>query len=486
MGVVVIHAGMGKAGSSSIQWWLARNAAELKQSGVSVVVARADGRGGEANSLELTEYRSGNAASNSFVLAYSAAGQRRPALLESFCEQLESAATRNRIVVISSEGMETLFQRSDGGGFVERLEKLARHLQVRVAYYVRPQHTALEAAWREWGFRSGQSPSVYLSSRSALLNYFEIYNTVRAHAPSVSFEPRPFRADLLDLGDPVADFARRFLELADWPAGETSPWSNRGLPLEVVNALRFAPAGLFWRSVIDNRRLNVIKAALGDLEARETEETNRSRLLLQAYCHQAFEQGNRRLIEARGWEAAGFVPAVESDDVGPERRLTALDELWRPKSSEAELSALYTALERILAEEQASRERQRSLAKTGRLLAATFHEVAAAQAELEALSAKRYWRMSRRLAKARSAITGRKAVDPTSAVAKRLAGAMSRVERSMPRVDPQADGPYTRRLSPPDREQRSSPPPQPLELELEGEITEEHRERPRGEEAWVQ
>jgi hypothetical protein len=140
------------------------------------------------------------------------------------------------------------------------------------------------------------------------------------HAPGVSFEPRPFRDDLLDFGDPAADFARRFLGLPDPPRDSAPIRANVGLPLEVANALRHAPPGLFasstrhheWLdlpSAEDNKRLNLVKRMLGELDAADTEETVRSRRVLQAYCQETFEAGNRRLIDALDWETDAFVPS---------------------------------------------------------------------------------------------------------------------------------------------------------------------------------
>jgi len=104
----------------------------------------------------------------------------------------------------------------------------------------------------------------------------------------VSFEPRPFRRDLLDGSDPAADFARRFLDVVEAdPPPESRIWLNRGLPLEVVNAMRHAPPDLLFSSIQDNEKLDLIKTLLSDLDAPETERTVRSRLILQAYCHGA-------------------------------------------------------------------------------------------------------------------------------------------------------------------------------------------------------
>ncbi|MBA3421284.1 MAG: hypothetical protein H0U12_05235 [Thermoleophilaceae bacterium] len=348
MGTVLIHAGMGKAGSSTIQGWLAPNAAELRERDIDVVVARLRREESRAVGIDVTDYRSGQVQSNDVIIAYWNQGVDKRAVFGRLFEGLDEAATRHRVVVLTGEALQRVFWRPDEE-FLRALEALAGRHEVRVAYYVRPQHGALEAAWRQWGFRTGHRPSHDLATRSKALHYFDTYASTRRLAPSVSFEPRPFRPDLLHLGEPVADFVHHFLGLAGPSTEDGSTRVNRGLPLEVVNALRHAPPGLFWSSTFDNRRLGLIKKVVGDLDAPETEETKRSRLILQAHCHDTFEEGNSRLIDALGWNTDAYVPAVEIDRHDRERGLQPLDELWEPRASPAELTFLYTALDRLVA-----------------------------------------------------------------------------------------------------------------------------------------
>jgi len=224
-----------------------------------------------------------------------------------------------------------------------------------------------------------------------------------------------------DRGDPAVDFAQRFIGVSNTSAEVTPTWSNRGLPLEVVNALRLAPPGRFWSSVHDNARLKAIKDVLSMVEAPESEETIASRRLLLAFCHNRFEPDNRRLIETLGWKTDGFVPAPEEGARAGEPELAAIDELWRPRASEAELAALYTALERALAAE----ERERALAAELAL--------ADARAEWEAVSASFEWRVARGLRHATSRLRRRPpADDPSIAISRRLTQAANRVEGAMP------------------------------------------------------
>jgi hypothetical protein len=223
------------------------------------------------------------------------------------------------------------------------LDELAASHEVRVAYYVRPQHEALESAWRQWGFRSGQAPSRYLQERGRSLHYFETYSEVGRRAPRVSFEPRPFRRDLLARHGVAADFAARFLGIGDATEEIEDTWVNRGLPLELVNALRRAPVGLFWQSQDDNSRLNELKHVVHALELPADDRVATSRGILREWSRATYEDGNRRLIEALGWETDSFV--APDDAVRPvPSDLRALDELWESRASHAELQLLWHAL----------------------------------------------------------------------------------------------------------------------------------------------
>ena len=189
------------------------------------------------------------------------------------------------------------------------LGELACRHRVRVAYYVRPQDAALEAHWRQWGFRSDQEPSRFVALRSRQLEYVATWTGVRERAPGVAFEVRPFRRDLLHSGDIVGDFAHHFLgvEQAVSPRSAAGAWDNQGLPLDVANALRAVPDGILWTHGHGNRRLDAVRRIVARLDLPESEAARRSRLVLRDYAHERFEIGNRRLISALGWPTDGFV-----------------------------------------------------------------------------------------------------------------------------------------------------------------------------------
>ena len=124
--------------------------------------------------------------------------EERPRRIEGLMRELDSWAKKCS-VLLTMEALARPFWTGDVA-FLSSLNNLARSHPVKVPYYVRPQHTALEAGWRQWGFRSGVQPSRYLTSRSRQLHYHSTLATVKDLAPDVQFVVRPFRQDLLEGG----------------------------------------------------------------------------------------------------------------------------------------------------------------------------------------------------------------------------------------------------------------------------------------------
>lgn len=373
MGTVVIHAGMPKTGSTSIQGWLQNSAAELRRErDVRILVATPRER--PTPEVRVAPYRIGGRLHSAGVIRLARnAKDARSGLAEDLCAQIDAHAERHETVLITSESFAQMFWQVQEA-FLRALDELARRHVVRVGYYVRPQHTALEAAWRQWGFRSSHPPARYIEKRSRQLHYIDTYEVTRRKAPRISFEPRPFRTDLLEGGDVVVDFARHFLGVdpAEVTADvltrarlslvsrvrdllgavdygdDSSGRRNLGLPLEVVNALSQAPRGVVGEATNDNRRFEPLKKLVAQSSIEESDSARRSRAILHAYAFRKFEAGNRALIAALGWSTTSFISPVESSDVDEGQELAQLEELWRPHASPAELELLYLALDRAL------------------------------------------------------------------------------------------------------------------------------------------
>jgi len=347
---IVIHAGMPKTGSTSIQRWIAENSTRLReQNGVQVLVVASRTPDKVSDAVRLEPYEAGTVNSGALIKAWLLTG-RSPAVARAFFEDLARYADDCSVVLLTSEALSQAFWCADET-FLAGFEQLARAHLVRVAYYVRPQHAALEASWRESGFKQRKhEPAEWVLAQSDVKwRYLHTLDVVREIAPTVELDVRPFVPDLLDGGSPVEDFVRRFLSL-DEECREFH--ANPGFPLELVNLLRGAPRGWFWRMTYagvapERYPRRKVRALLDGLELVASPSIRRSRLVLQQHCHEVFEDENQELIRRLGWPLSFFVPPVE--DLDGEWSLDELDVLWAPEASEAERALLYHALRAALA-----------------------------------------------------------------------------------------------------------------------------------------
>ncbi len=349
MTTIFIHAGMAKTGSTSIQEWLKLRVDRLRdQHGITVLEEVA---ATEAEPYGFTPLATGfHVYTNIFLVRYASCieggEEALVPLAEEFAAALDQAASQFGTVLVTSEGFAALFQRGEKP-FLHALEQLGRRHEVRVAYYVRPQNTAFEARWREWGFRTGRAPSEWVANECRELCYWETFELTRALAPSLTFDVRPFRRDLLVRGDVVDDFATGFLGLVDPP--DTSDRSeNPGIPLDLVNLLRGAPLELL--DPLAGRR-GWRQGALGPIAQRwnveESAQVREARELLRRFAFSTFENDNQQLLESLGWPTDSFIagPPPEMPCSGDE--LAALDELWAPPATDTVRAYLFAAMKEM-------------------------------------------------------------------------------------------------------------------------------------------
>lgn len=351
MSRIVLHAGMPKAGSTTIQQWIGANARSLLADRDTLTVvasyAKSASLARPSDPWSLEPYTSGRVNSSQLLGLNDGLSRRglevdRESFLDVLFTRLRAFAEHHDTVLISGEGFSSFFWRRDEP-FLVRLEGLAQAHDVTVSYYVRPQHTSLEAAWRHWGFRQGEEPSAYVRRLAERLRYLETLDAVSRSAPNVSFDVRPFRTDLLEGGSPASDFAHRFFDVPPTRSDRAPTW-NRGIALDLANMLRLGPEELKGSAEIESR--NPVRNLTADWRVVESEKAIRGRHLLQAFCHRTFEAENLELIRRLGWEATEFVPAPppEADDEVVEADLDLLDTLWSPDASDAELQLFYAAL----------------------------------------------------------------------------------------------------------------------------------------------
>ncbi len=363
MALIIFHAGMSKTGSTSIQEWLAAHLPLLRSRGIQSMRIE---QSRPTDPVALVPSTRANATSKFLPAARDQA--TRPEVARRICEELDAHAAHADVLVVSSESYEVFFNdvanakgdvtsphdeghRVDafGASVLGHLDALARAHSVRVAYYVRPQQSWLESAWLQWGFRDPRPPDVWLRRQRSKLEYLRISDRVRQAAPHLSFEMRPFRADLLDGGHVVSDFARVFLGLRDLPPASTPErWSNRSIPLEMAIVLRDAPLGMFWSNMHDNKVFYPLKKLILQWNLPLTEIVARSRQVLQRYAHATFESDNQRLVGELGWNTEYFVPPAEDSEEAAEAGLAELNVLWKSAASDAERQVLFCALQQLL------------------------------------------------------------------------------------------------------------------------------------------
>jgi hypothetical protein len=343
VGVIVFHIGMPKAGSTSLQLWLAGHRELLRDRGLECmrIVQYA------VDDLITLVPISDDDVTSKFVANEP---EERPDAVRRLCDALDTHAHRNETVVLTSESYEVLFSMDGRRSLLPYFDELARSHELRIAYYVRPQHTWLESAWLQWGFRISEvTPSMWCLYNGKRLDYFRTLQVVRECAPNVEFRVRPFRTDLLHGGDIGSDFAKHVLGLTDTASTITGEHhANRSLPLEVAVLLRDEPTGAFWSSLSDNKRLYALKELLLAWDLPNSDALERSRLVLQWHSLRRYEFGNRKLIAEMGWDTEFFVPPLAQPLTRDDAKLDELDTLWQSKASPAERRIALRALQELL------------------------------------------------------------------------------------------------------------------------------------------
>jgi hypothetical protein len=342
VGTIVVHAGMPKAGSTSVLTWLAQNSRILRDTRdvrVVTVQNRVD-PGDDRRRLHVAEYDSGNLNAGLFAAAY-VGFKRDAAVLDRFFDQLGAFADHHPCCVVTSEFFAQFFSGApENDAFLRKLDALARVHRVRVAYYFRPQHSCLEALWRQAGYRSDATPSRFVAKEADRMEYLRSSEVVARTAPAVSFEMRPFRADLLRDGSVVTDFVHHFLDADDLLNGAPDVRANVGLPLPLVNLLRSAPEEVIARDRHDRRAVADYAALVAGAPSDGDANSMRSRAVLTAYCHERFEAANLVLLERLGWPVTEFVPRPDTAWWS----LEELDDLWGPQASADEQRVIHAAL----------------------------------------------------------------------------------------------------------------------------------------------
>lgn len=357
MGIVTIHAGMPKTGSSSVQEWLRRAAPRLAADhGLHLLH---DSGNPYDPSTHLQPYERGPfSATQAFVIAYAGgrdaglSGLEMAEVARGFCEELDAHATSLGSVIISSEGLSTPIAECDTP-FAEALQWLAGRHQVRFVYYVRRQDETLESRWRQWGYKNDLAPSAWVSEQISQIRYAESLLQAEAIAGDVEFELRPFGSGLLHGGDVVVDFAHKVLGIYDLDLDAPLD-ENPGISLDMAILLRAGPKRLTASPGTESgaTESGMRQVTLGQVTREwnlaESAAAVESRRVLQAAARSTFEEGNRVLIDRFKWSTDEFIPAI--DHAGD---FNELDRLWSVEPT-VSTQHFYAAIEELCLDQESS------------------------------------------------------------------------------------------------------------------------------------
>ena len=187
---IVIHAGFGKCGSSSIHRALYQNIARLRENRIhlfdkNLEIAADDKPGGLADVFLKASKKRGDQLTERLAGGIeSVAGQNGPAMAV-----LSS-------VTLSSKGMPQLF-----AGLDQRCD-------VSVVFYARPQWQWIPSAWQQWVLKRGRSLDEFVSQclqigRPAFRIHVEEWQSAM---PAAKFRVRFLISELLKGRDPARDF----------------------------------------------------------------------------------------------------------------------------------------------------------------------------------------------------------------------------------------------------------------------------------------
>lgn len=329
MATITLHVGLPKTGTSSIQGWLQVQRHALAQQGIVLLVATA-----ESARVVVRPHTAGGANSGGIIGLLQDPTAKRQAARD-FADQLRGHADTAGHVVVSGEALSQPFWMQDREVLAE-WNRLGEHHRCEVIYYLNPQHKALEAAWRQWGFRTGHGPATYVRALSDHFHYWPSL-AMRDLAPDLQFRFRPFIRDQLTGRDAVRDFAEAALGVSAEPPED----ANVGAPLTVVNLLASTPTGILWDSPHDNARFDRVKSLLQGAVPEEATAVLRGRRVVERWAYDLYRAENEKLMGEFGWPDDGW----PRDDGGDERDIAILDELWTPSASAAELAVLHRLLE---------------------------------------------------------------------------------------------------------------------------------------------
>ena len=277
---IIIHAGFGKCGSTSIQAALFRNFAKLQKDGISLFgkelrIARTPG------DWEVP------------IWALEQAKEKRENLAHRLRDGITSVTRPNtdQIEILSAENLENPQMAPLFAGLDSQFE-------VSVIFYLRPQFQWIPSAWKQWELKSGMSLNDFVSS---CINtgrpWFKLgIEAWRRALPLATLHVRFLIRELLTGGDPVRDFFHLIGLPPERYDIETQP-ENPSLDFSILHVLSKNPH--LFSGIHDNRLMDGLTRAVPkkfqstniQMLSRETEARIEERFrdenlwLLNTYCN---------------------------------------------------------------------------------------------------------------------------------------------------------------------------------------------------------
>jgi hypothetical protein len=231
---LIMHAGFGKCGSSSIQRALFQNVARLRKEGVYMF----------NKNMEMAQDQGPHGVAHRFL---SAAEEKGEPLAGKVARVVESMAGDNGqgIAVLSAESLVM-------PGMARLFVGLDQHCDVSLVFYVRPQWQWIPSAWGQWFMKQGTSLHQFVDdclkvTRPAFRNRIKEWQTA---LPAAKVHVRFLISELMEEPSPARDFLHLLGVSADGFEVEDEP-RNTSFDYSIVHVLSKNPQ--LFSDIHDNR-----------------------------------------------------------------------------------------------------------------------------------------------------------------------------------------------------------------------------------------
>jgi hypothetical protein len=340
---LIWHAGMGKTGTTALQWGLSTLAPQLQQQGVAVLSdapgVEASRQGLDIQSDALLQLHTGKSCASVFrlgALLSKASGEAQEVsqgFVAKVDEALESWARQYETLILSAESLE--FD-TDSAAFVSLLKRWAAKASVSVLVVVRPQGEMALARWAQYGWvGAGEQLSSYPREwlNAPLANYWGWAQLLQSKLPTVRLVVRPHTRPKAGRGSGLSDLLSLLPGDVKPEVSHATPRRRRNMswPAEAIPGLCLLARTLGRAEA--NRVRGQLKIALASraVEYSWSEQTRQTmktlRKIISAVGLAKHSVGNAKLAQQQAWsesERQAWLPVepeIQADWEGVERLL---------------------------------------------------------------------------------------------------------------------------------------------------------------------